>query len=168
MSKINFQALLDVVRATEIQYTDKFDMNCIFQMDYGFCGTAGCMIGNYNLMKGLTGCLRSVTFSEHAKEFGVTKNEFDWLFDAGVFTRVIDANGARDIWVRFRRDLEEVTKEEALSRLRKFIYYKLHKQEMIYDDRGCVRESARQAEGNHMFAKKAVESSKNLAMAVGE
>ena len=43
-----------------------------------------------------------------------------------------------------------------------------HSAKKIYDDQGCVRESARRTEGDHMFSKKAVESSKNLATAVGE
>ena len=156
MSKINFQALLDVVKATETQYTDIFDMGTVFSDSHKRCGTAGCMIGNYNLMK----CISKTRFTEHSKEFGITDHEFTWLFDMGVYLKYT-GDGSQPIRILFERDLKEVTKEQALSRLRKFIYYKLHKQEMIYDDQGCVRESARRTEGDHMIAKRAVESSNN-------
>jgi len=137
LTKPNFQELLDVVKATENLHTDVFDMSEVFIL--GECGTAGCMIGNYNLMKNR----RVHTFlSGDQKAFGITRQEYRWLFSdmANIGS-----------WNTKHRDLSAVTREQALARLRKFIYYKLHKHEMCYDEKRGVSERSRTLEGNHGF-----------------
>ena len=52
-------------------------------------------------------------------------------------------------WLFFESNGDEDTREQRIGRLRKFVYYVLHKRELLYDDSGCVRESARRAEGDH-------------------
>jgi len=52
-----------------------------------------------------------------------------------------------------RTPKQMLDKEKCLERVRKVIYYILHKRELIYDERGCVRETIRRAEGNHNVVK---------------
>lgn len=150
---IQFQRLLDVCKATETLPIGGFDMGTIN------CGTVGCMIGNYNAMTGRAklrfGTRYGRSVDDHdCAHFGITEREYKWLFDLGVyrgcFEEVLKTN-----WSGPDRDIANVTSAEALRRLRKFIYYKLHKHEMCYDEKYGVKESARRAEGNHCFAMRA-------------
>lgn len=122
------------------------------------CGTFGCLVGNDRL-----GCqihLEETHYSWSVREYGVTRTVWQFLFGeceiargAGglVLSRSDDGfllafNGSR------RRNENDRT--AALNRLRKFIYYVLHKRELLYDDNGCIRETARRAEGDHHVLRK--------------
>ena len=161
----NFQRLLDVIKATENLHTDHFCMLSVFSNQAsGYieadpisgpaCGTVGCMIGNYNVMTGREADRFGISWSSKsegeysdADHFGITELEYDWLFaEMAQFGRG---------WSTPERWLMDVTREQALSRLRKFIYYKMHKHEMCYDEKYGVREESRHAEGNHNFASRA-------------
>ncbi len=145
LTRPNFQELLDVVKATENLHTNLFRMSFVFEPNHHCCGTAGCLIGNYNLMKGR----EDHPFGEASKDyliFSITRAEYYWLFGA---------NTVVGKWF-INRDLTNVTREQALSRLRKFIYYKLHKHEMCYDEKRGVSERSRTLEGNHGFVVRAL------------
>lgn len=171
-TRIQFQRLLDVVKATEIQYTTKFNMSwvvCDIAEAEGSssteCGTVGCLIGNYNLMAGRYSQLFGDWYNPEAESkdweyFGITEREYNWLFMMGAEYPDYEPPKPASMYRVFYnlRNLDDVTKEQALARLRKFIYWKLHKEEMLYDDNG-VREEARRAEGNQLFAARAVAES---------
>lgn len=119
-----------------------------FNLHQWDCGTYGCLFGNDMIANGLAGVF-SVTFNPHTlaeSEYGLSQGAELFLFSC------MDV-GYLDRWVRFPGGgglRSKHDREAALSRLRKFIYYVLHKRELLYDDRGCIRETARRAEGNHM------------------
>lgn len=153
---INFQRLNDVVKATELLPLGRFDMRAVHKENS--CGTAGCMIGNYNAMVGRHpdefgycygswGWFASCGKWEDWKHFGISAAEYSWIFS-------VQAEIGK--WESAPRDLSRVTREEALGRLRKFIAYKRRKHEMIYDPKYGVKESARRAEGNQCFVMLAV------------
>ena len=164
LTKPNFQRLLDVCKATEQQFTTRFDMHEVYSKDS--CGTVGCMIGNYNVMVDREVDRFSDGWSyqdnrmyEDWEYFGITQYEYNWLFTEGVVF------GRKNYALRYitpRRNLKRVTKEEALSRLRKFIYYKMHKHEMIVDEKYGVREEARQKEGDNNFVNRASKKAAEL------
>lgn len=158
---IQFQRLLDVCRATETLPLGGFDMDEIF------CGTAGCMIGNYSALVGR----KPGTFGDVQKgvldweHFGISQMEYTWLFDR-VCTRERSTyitlvtnwlalcnarSGGKGYCIR------DIKQREALARLRKFIAYKRRKHAMIHDPKYGVRDEARHAEGNQLFAVLAVQ-----------
>lgn len=148
---MNAARLLDVCRATEEQWLDEFNMDWVCRTDL-ICGTVGCMIGNYNAMVGR----HPGVFGWNVQDwihFGITEAEYDWLF--GPYAEI-------GKWTGKDRDLEEVTKEQALNRLRKFIHYKLRKQQK-------TEEYMRRQEGNHGFVTLAVQdASISLEVFLGE
>jgi hypothetical protein len=131
---IDFQGLLAVMTATENEPN-------ILMAEWE-CGTSHCMIGAFcdqNHLDVLQ--LRAETpimwarrypclitnpelsiMEAIAVRFGITEHEARWLF-AGIF-KPFASN-----W----RPVMNFNKEKALKRLRKFIYYKLHKQEMLIE-----------------------------------
>lgn len=139
ISEANIPNLLRCVRNTEKA------RGFWFPMHFHDCGSYGCLIGNdaiahlglegswYQVIKQLenqTGCNNAARWSSQEYGFPLLGNRvFDWLFYMG--------NGRGD------------TKEQRLARLRKFIYYVLHKRELLYDDSGRIRETARRSEGDH-------------------
>lgn len=153
MSKPNFQRLLDVVRASEELPLGRFDMSVVHGDEFRsgkHCGTVGCLIGQYNALAGRE---RS-RFADNKgasdwDTFGITEDEYRWLFDAGVLLN--RRYTLQTVWCRCYSNLRLVTREQALARLRKFIYYKLHKAEMTEED-------ARHKEGDHHFVQQAVAS----------
>lgn len=92
------------------------------------CGTVGCLVGTDLCCH--PEALPEITAEGHVHEYipelmeryGLTKNEFDWLF----------LNGPNYYSPASMRNLCETTTEQAVSRLRKFIYFKL-KQKEIHD-----------------------------------
>lgn len=75
-----------------------------------------------------------------AERFGISEHEARWLFTHNPLRWNVVAYFQGDCGdffpytpVRPTPDAARLTKEEALARLRKFIYYKLHKQEMEYE-----------------------------------
>lgn len=171
---INFQRLMDVAKATELLPLGVFNMESVCLMTYPSCGTAGCMIGNYNAMVGrdrhvfsyAKGTIQFIAAGQCRdwEHFGLTEAEYQWLFGVCAIVRNHDSNKR---WLSPIRDLSSVTREQALSRLRTFIYYKLRKNEFIIDEKYGVREEARKAEGNHGFAARAVEESLRAAELAG-
>jgi len=122
---IDFQGLLAVMAATE--------NNPNVHMGAWNCGTTQCMIGSFCvshqtdrlrlggspfLVNDKGGMLYGS--AAIAERFRITPDEALWLF-------VINPLPKTGPLVRL------LTKEQALSRLRKFIYYKLHKQEMVVE-----------------------------------
>lgn len=158
----NFERLELVVKATETLPLGLFDMGTVFE--HQGCGTAGCMIGNYNALAGrIEQCfgLRDETHPDW-DHFGVTAAEYCWLFSFGAFDADDGPPLATD-WCPRSEDGDDdtdkmylVTREQALSRLRKFIAYKRRKHELIHDRKYGVSEAARRAEGNRNFVMLAV------------
>lgn len=115
---IDFQGLLHVMKATEDRPEENFDMG-------SWCGTSCCMIGSYvysNYNKDFKIRLegKKISVESISDKFGITLKEAQFLFTAhrpGKCRKAMFLN-----------------KEQALSRLRKFIYYKMHKQEMIVEE----------------------------------
>lgn len=122
---IDFQGLMDVIKASEGKPLD---------MTNWICGTYGCLIGNYCLSEYNTQGLRIQgsqpwlhninSYEAIACRFGITVLEAEWLFGYGVCV------GKAVLFSREMRRQPEVY----LNRLRKFIYYKLHKQEMTLEE----------------------------------
>lgn len=150
---MNAQALFRLIRNNEA--AENFDLG------QWVCGTYGCLVGNDLLACGFEPrafhCMR---FTEAGDFYGISALMASFLFGRHEVDRgssgiaVADyGNGemvisAHDMGESLRdRNIED--KDAAISRVRKYLYYKLHKAEMEYDDRGCVRESIRRAEGDH-------------------
>lgn len=55
-----------------------------------------------------------------------------------------------------RRD-DADDQDACIRKVRKFIYYKLHKRELCHEPDGRIRESARRAEGDHHIARRVLE-----------
>lgn len=133
---IDFQGLLAVGTATEAEE--------FFSMRYwespNSCGTTHCLVGAFCVAHKCDSLqldrskylvfarprLGKLTYlAAIAVRFGITEKEASWLF-AGT----PGASAAvRWAWTPATR----LTKDAALARLRKFIYYKLHKQEMVVE-----------------------------------
>jgi hypothetical protein len=148
---VNFQELDRVVQATELLPLGGFDMEQVS------CGTAGCMIGNYNALVGREpsafGSQVEVIDGSRIDDwdyFGITNAEYGWLFnDAAII--VSNKSGNYTYWHSPVRTLANVTREQAIARLRKFIAYKRRKHELIHDVKYGVSDGARRAEGNYNF-----------------
>src|SRR3990172_3585323 len=151
----NFQALLDVVKATKLLPLQRFDMSEVFYVDL-CCGTVGCMIGNYNALVNRGsfqfGSCGGGKGGGDWDYFGITKEEYFWLFAE----RASDRYELVTNWSNSHLGLKDVTRKQAIARLRKLIYYKLHKHEMCHDQKYGVRDEARRAEGNHGFTVRAL------------
>lgn len=136
---IDFQGLLNVASATE--------RNPNVDMMSWDCGTTQCMIGSFcsehkdddlKLVESVR--LFSIAFVPRlgsqfdfdavAARFGITHDEATWIF----------GHEPDCLWrSRERRSnpppvAAHLEKEDALARLRKFIYYKLKKQEMVVEE----------------------------------
>lgn len=148
---IDIQGLLKVLHAAEEE--PNFDMSYWVILN-NICGTTHCMIGafcnkhqedeltllqdqpvlaSWSLSKQRTGD----SMEAIAVRFGITTKEAKWLFAQHPFYVYKDGNRYK-ITNHRTTDLckhaVDLTKPEALARLRKFIYYKLHKQEMIVEE----------------------------------
>ena len=143
--KPDFQGLLDVLHAGE--------RNPNLRMRRWVCGTAACLIGSFCaehqndrlklLAYGKLGtafpCLDGVhgMYPDEAiaERFGITVRESRFLFTA--------QHGAKDLFVfgglfgggwGKSAYAESLSGEEALNRLRKFLYYKMRKHELTYEE----------------------------------
>ena len=148
--KPNYDRLETVIEATEKETLSIFAMNLIYKK-FDICGTAGCLIGNYNeymnrdrqaFNKYIAISGRLIKDWDH---FAISEIAYDWLFDIGMILRT--SYSASKI-----RTLSTTTKEQALSRVRKFIEYFKRKDEIFAD-----LERARRQEGNWMVSKTVVE-----------
>jgi hypothetical protein len=106
------------------------------------CGSYGCLVGNDMLALGIYRGLMIHPRDWATKEYGVSSVPY--------------CTGPLSFLFYFFRRRDD-SREAALRRLRKFIYYVLHKREMLYDERGCVRETARRSEGDHFICRAALE-----------
>ena len=164
--QIQFDRLNDVVLATETLPLGSFNMATID------CGTAGCMIGNYYAFLGRRGSRPRFGSDQMVQWLGIDKLEFNWLFAEWTYVtdEECDIRLATD-WCRGLSaigQMQEVTQQQAISRLRKFIAYKRRKHELIHDPKYGVKDTARHVEGNHnvvMLAKLEVVEAMALATA---
>lgn len=134
---IDIQGLLAVAKATEERPQSRFNMGS-FLYESPYCGTVCCMIGSFCeafpedklQFTDFVFWLDGVDYNCQSDylpisiRFGITELEARWLF--GVFNYPLDQ--------RLSRNLAYTSKEQALARLYKFIYYKLHKQEMTLEE----------------------------------
>lgn len=143
---IDFQGLLNVVKAAE---AEPHLMMEAWKNELNPCGTSHCMIGAY-CDQNRTDELKIVRlsypgywqpqFEDHvhidaiAERFNISVRESEWLFAV--------------TWGRWWRcpSASTLSKDQAISRLRKFIYYKMHKNEMTYEE-------ARHIDGNKAAVK---------------
>jgi hypothetical protein len=138
---IDFQGLLNVVKAAEAEPNLIMDA---WINELSPCGTSHCMIGAFcdqhptdKLKIVHVEPLKSWTpefenqhhISAISARFKISEDEAQWLFVAPWFG-----------WVRCQ-SATKLSKTQAIARLRKFIYYKMHKNEMTYEE-------ARNVEGN--------------------
>lgn len=128
---------------------EKFDLRSWYKP----CRTYGCLVGNYVIKQNINWPTDWERFSE--EEFNLTDSEVAFLFAAENATEIAGIGkvcGWHILDPRFTRPVFD--KAKALNRVRKFIYYNLHKREMLYEEDGRVKESARRAEGDHMIMEK--------------
>lgn len=162
-SNINTQALLELVKNNE--KVNNFDLRHLIDD----CGTFGCLIGNDYIQKhgkfnpiidySMNVEVSQQVFEWSKSEYCLPKSIWNFLFqyyDANKTWRGILLNS-----IGCARDCSD--KKAALRRVRKFIYYYLHKQELIYDERGCVRETIRRQEGNYNIVNKVKEKALQVA-----
>lgn len=120
--EIDIQGLMNVLKSSEFKEVI---------MDQWLCGTAGCLIGNFMIsnpqdaLQPLIGC---PSFLGHensiwsiSRRFGLSLEEVEFLFTSG------------HLEFQSSLDAADLYKEAALNRLRKFIYYKMRKSELLED-----------------------------------
>jgi hypothetical protein len=156
------QALMDLCRINE-ESRARFNLGTWRTI----CGTACCLVGNFcvarpgdslrlinesgRYMPFMDGVRRTGDLQvQTAARFGITVPEACFLF--GPHDKV------RTVWGRSAgmKSRDAYDMHAAVRRVRKYLYYKLRKREFCYDEKGCVRESARRMEGDHNFARQAL------------
>jgi hypothetical protein len=151
LRKPNAQELLDLIHANE--EASGFDLSSWFHS----CGTHGCLVGNHLIAKrskcdSLLGPLGPMLYPDIAPLYGVSHAECLWLFSPLNF-KYYPYRGMYFCEGTPQQDLESdrdpIDREAAINRVRKFLYYKLRKWELLYEEDGRVRESSRRAEGDH-------------------
>jgi hypothetical protein len=141
----DIQSLLRLIRHNE--QAKSFDLSLWFYVDHddivrGECGTTGCLVGNDvmgccsldtvsmesienqlsdTLMRGLGSKLKPWSTATGEYGYGVPHRIFAWLFHSVA----VRSNGQYD----FHRD--ELDRDAAIARVRKYVYYVLHKREMM-------------------------------------
>lgn len=136
---IDFQALLKLASIVEADPD--------IEMTDWVCETTHCMIGSWcihnpkdplklvhsDTYHGLTPLLDEYDQMESiAIRFGITESEARWLFvDNPLIDLQYKRKNTRPKLESTCRDAASLSKDQALTRLRKFIYYKLKKQELI-------------------------------------
>lgn len=140
--KEDIQGLLRVLHAAENEFN--FSMSYWENFTKG-CGTTHCMIGAFCdqnekddlLLKRGSISLRHYPDIENteavAERFSLTKKEVEWLFVVYCHTWYTTKKPVVKSPLYKHTPATTLNKEKALARLRKFIYYKLHKQEMIVE-----------------------------------
>lgn len=166
---IDFQGLMNVAKANEPVELKNFNMQMFREVNT--CGTKGCLIGNFcaeypdDILQLKPSCdlhdrvLFNVVEAKDpwvsiGNRFNITPSEADWLFGYGSIyikkhytSKTPEGTVLRRVRHNIKvRALSKVTKEQALARLRKFIYYKLRKQELMEGD--GFSERARYISGN--------------------
>jgi len=140
---IDFNGLLDVIKATERE--EYFDM--AFWEIINSCGTSHCMIGAFcsqnkdilelqggNIKLELPNTLSPLlSYEAIGVRFGITEKEATWLFGdliLPIFIPGQDRNGYTKYICQPQRCPKaiDLDRQDAISRLRKFIAYKMHKE----------------------------------------
>lgn len=146
---IRFDRLETVIEATQRRALPVFLMRTV-RDDSHRCGSAGCLIGNYNVhvkrFRDAYGHHYDANNNERRdwSHFGITEIAYYWLYDEGM-TVILSPFRTRSN----PRTLRNVTKEQAISRVQKFIAYFKRKEEIFsqyYDWR--TSEQMRKQEGN--------------------
>lgn len=147
ISEANVQTLMRCARNNE--NAPDFNLGAWFHP----CGTYGCLVGN-DVIATYPNGLRSLMSPRWTTiEYGIPHTISALLFSNRELSHerwgieCLREHGAIHPLVGIRRD--PLNREAALNRLRKFIYYVLRKRELLYDDSGRIRETARRAEGDH-------------------
>lgn len=134
--EIDMQGMLDMLRYAE--EAKEFNMRSWIQIKP--CGTAGCLVGTYIIntttMSSEIDLLRKAEafFNSHCFELSLREKRFLFTI-AHLDEQKVD-------------DAMYLTKEQAIARLRKFIYYKLRKAELLED-----YQASRRIEGDNLFVK---------------
>lgn len=125
------------------------------QLDVGTLGLSqnfGILLAGENERDAVSGGFLAIS-----QRFGISHGMAQWLFSHKEIAR--DARGMRRFDrfkpcfgdVPFRSGAERANdRAAAVRRVRKFLYYILHKRELLHEADGCVRETARRQEGNHL------------------
>jgi len=145
--KIEFQKLLQLCKANE--ESKNFNLRTWLQS----CGTFGCLVGNdwcanKENRPYLQHNVGSRDISGTQKEYGLTKNEFRFLFMGRDNTHSYYPQLGCTIHALNGKPRHPLDKTAAINRVRKFIYYHLHKQEVM------ATETARHIEGDWMLTEK--------------
>ena len=136
---IDFQGLMNVAAAGE--RNENLDMSQWSEEKYGeyhTCGTAACLIGSFCaehpsdelMMVSEDSILVPRTKGRHSEEgsiayrFGITIKEARWLFDGNPLRKLSTSTSKY-------YSAASLSGPDAIRRLRKFIYYKLRKQELM-------------------------------------
>jgi hypothetical protein len=144
--RVNAQGLMDLIRANE----EAPDFNLGTWMHP--CRTYGCLVGNWAIQ-----CDRMFVL-ETDNIYGLTADSLSLSYRESSFLFcTIDIR--RDEWGHplrpgVQRDWRN--REAAINRVRKFLYYKLRKRELLYEEDGRVKESARRTEGDHHVCRAAL------------
>lgn len=150
---INFKAFFELIKANE--EAPNFNLRTWENK----CGTYGCLIGNYAIKHDIKNVFNLETrykervWDRAATFLGISLKEAHYLF--------YDFNPHRctnhiTMYYTTRGERRDTTnREAAINRVRKFVYYHLHKREMCLDDKG-VTEKSRQV-GDVNFAAKVKE-----------
>lgn len=143
--KFDAQELMNLVKANET--AKDFNLSSWLQP----CGTFGCLVGNHMVANGVSvkvDFLSRVPVGYDKKRYGLSQQEFDFLFaSCDIFREFCITYNAftnqsecfTSIMVSKRNYFD---KEAALNRVRKLIWWKLRKQEIMADD------NARHIEGD--------------------
>lgn len=144
---INIQTLLDILHDAEEQPEHLFKMDILVNS----CGTAGCLLGTHAIRRKLLNSWHNFKdINIHFSNFGKTKinltdRESHFLFfghsDDGLTTPNKTIPNPSSV------DAIQLTQEQAIRRLRKFIYWKMRKSELLENP------EARTKEGNWNFHK---------------
>jgi hypothetical protein len=155
ISEVNTQALLRCIRNNE--EARGFDLsNWVHD-----CGTYGCLVGNDLLACGVPRSDWHVrTYAAAGRHYGLSSLVAQYLFGVfeykpGPYGFTVYKDGMKEPVLNGAAGFRDATdREAALKRLRKAAYYFMHKKEMLYDDSGRIRETARRAEGDHHVCRK--------------
>lgn len=159
----SFQELMDMASILERTRDREFSIHCY----YNSCQSVGCLLGHWVEKKRYYAFGREyVDLAE--TELRLSQKDIEWLFfnthkKYGQFYVLCGCiackNNKKKTLVRFKKFTRTIKgqhddRKKALARLRKFIYYKLRKRELLGGDlstneRRQQYEEARKKEGNH-------------------
>lgn len=153
--QIDIDSLFKMIRYAEETPDEDFSMNHWINE----CGTAGCMCGTFLIRE--KRIRNDVNIEDQAmclrNEFGLSKFEFgflftslsqvfnnavDWDCDCEVCTKVngLPVNKYNKVNGLYKRNAFALTKQQAISRLRKFIAYKIRKSQLLNDPQARLKE----------------------------